>query len=280
MKTFIRISTVALAVFFISLSGCDYISEPFQYREPIDTTEIDSNVYKNVLIDDFTGHKCVNCPEAAEMVEFMKSTPFFTGEVIAISIHTGFFAKPFNTPFDNDWTTTEGDDLNSKFGPSSFPIGMVNRIDYPNNHLKNYQSWPGDAVAFDSVLADIDIQPMVSYDTTSRKAMVDVKLEYLSTLNGDYNIVVLVAESHIIAAQTSHSGDILDYEHNHMLRGSSNTIIGEEASRGQIDAGTEINYNTSVTLDASWVDTNCDLIIYVYDIANEEIIQVVETAVN
>jgi len=277
MKTIIRFSIATVAIVFLSLTGCDYISEPFQAGGGgiVDTTK----VYRNIFIDDFTGHKCVNCPDAAEMIETMKGLAQFKDRIVAVSVHTGFFAQPFQPPYDNDWRTTEGNDLMATFGPSQFPIGMVNRIDFPNDHLKAFQSWPDQAATFVAELTSIDIVPTISYNGSSRKATIDVKLKYLNSLTGDFNIVVLITESHIIAAQTGHSGDILDYEHNHMLRGSSNTVIGEMVSTGQVDAGTEFNYNTSLTLDTSWVEANCDLAIYVYNTANQEIIQVVEEPV-
>ena len=271
MKNLIKYAAVVLAIF--GFSSCDYIHDPLQGvgGNPVDT----SKVFRNILIDDFTGHKCVNCPEAAEMIETMEALPIFKGRIVSVATHTGFFANVFAAPYQADYKTVDGEDLASVFGPSNFPIGMVNRIDFPNDHLKSYQSWPDVANQFVSQETQIDIVPLVNYNSADNTFVVDVDLEYKADLTGnDYKIVVMITESGIVSAQVSHSGDIPDYEHKHMLRGTTNTVIGESIGASGMALGDTEIYSTTGTLPTGSIAANSHLVVYVYDTATQEIMQV------
>ena len=69
MNNLIKISLILL-VFTIAnfQQACDIEDEP--YLIPVDTIPIGSGGpsegIRKVLLEDYTGHKCPNCPEAAE----------------------------------------------------------------------------------------------------------------------------------------------------------------------------------------------------------------------
>ncbi len=271
MKKILKYSLFILGV--VSFVACDYVNDPFQGggTNPGDTTKI----YRNILIDDFTGHKCVNCPEAAEMIETMEGLAIFKDRIVAVAIHTGFFANAFAAPFDADYKTTDGEDLAGVFGPSQFPIGMVNRIDFPNDHLKGYQSWPDVANQFVSEETAIDIKPTANFNASDNSFTIDVDLEFREDLSGEsLKIVVMITESGIISAQTSHTGDILDYEHKHMLRGTTNSTIGESVGSNGMTTGDTETYSTSGPLPSGSVAANTHFVVYVYNTATQEVLQV------
>ena len=56
---------LALAV----LTACDNVDENERFSGPVDITP-----KKNVLIEDFTGQRCLNCPLAADAVHAMQAT--------------------------------------------------------------------------------------------------------------------------------------------------------------------------------------------------------------
>ena len=90
-----------------------------------------SNIVQKVLIEDFTGHKCQNCPEAAEELHILQDS--YENQVIGIAIHAGFFAEPNSAvaPFlTTDFRTEKGTEIHDFFGANAYPVGMVNRVDY------------------------------------------------------------------------------------------------------------------------------------------------------
>ena len=53
-----------------------------------------------------------------------------------------FVPNSGNAPFlTSDFRTEKGNTIHNFFGPQSYPVGMYNRRDYPNNHLKSYENW-------------------------------------------------------------------------------------------------------------------------------------------
>jgi len=116
------------------------------------TTVVDSVVTKKVLVEDYTGHLCGNCPDAGVYLnETLK--PLYNHSLVVISVHAGFFAG-FNPgcaacgigepggSFRTDFNTTAGTAWNTFFGITGNPKGMIDRIDYPTaTHSKAYTAW-------------------------------------------------------------------------------------------------------------------------------------------
>ena len=78
--------------------------------EVVDTMAVDTMVEQNmkkVLIEEFTGVRCVNCPEGSEKIETLLA---IHGErLVAVSIHAGFFATAFSG--EEEFNTPEGEAL-------------------------------------------------------------------------------------------------------------------------------------------------------------------------
>lgn len=275
MKTINKLLAL-FAIFTASLVGCDYVSEPFQDTSgggPIDTSDV---VMRNILIEDFTGQRCNNCPRATEEIKVIKGLPGYEGRVVSIAIHTGFFAFPVAAPFDTDYRTDEGEAMNSFFKPGGFPTGMVNRIDFPSDHFKSYTSWPEESAAFIEEEAALSIDISATYDAGNRQASITVDSEVFKDMVGDYNIVVLLAEDSIVSPQVTPTGNDLDYVHNYVLRKSTNSIWGESYITGSAAIGSELNYTTSVTLENEWRENHCRIIVFVYETTSQEIMHVDE----
>lgn len=83
-KIFYSLATVAVTA---SLFSCDNIAEGDRliYVAPVE-------VSKNVLIEDFTGQRCLNCPTATETIHGLQETYGGT-KVIAVGLYSGDFGK-------------------------------------------------------------------------------------------------------------------------------------------------------------------------------------------
>jgi hypothetical protein len=99
MRTLKLIGLLSFAT--LVLGSCDEIDPPYMdgvQTPPIDTTECpiptfpaDTHHVKVVLLEDYTGHKCVNCPTAAEIAHNLQIT--YGEKIILMAIHAGFFAE-------------------------------------------------------------------------------------------------------------------------------------------------------------------------------------------
>lgn len=229
-----------------------------------------SNIVQKVLIEDFTGHKCQNCPEAAEELHSLQDD--YGQQVIGIAIHAGFFAdpNPSGAPFlTTDFRTEKGTEIHDFFGPESYPVGMINRIDHDEEHLKNYQSWGAE-------LASIVTQnPKMGICINESCETISVNLLALENLNDPLKLVVAITEDHIVDWQTvAGSGNVSDYEHNHVLRNILTPALGD--SIGVFNANEIKSYSFSYALDEEWVKSNCNIVAYVLNQNTQEIVQVEE----
>ena len=95
---------VALAALGLSFAACDDIKESERY---IPVTP-DTKTEKAVLIEDFTGMNCVNCPNAAEEIQKIQ-TAYGAEKIIAVAVHgempglSGPLANALGTEYYNHW---------------------------------------------------------------------------------------------------------------------------------------------------------------------------------
>ena len=181
------------SIFIISfISSCDIIEEPYLNNNGggVDTT---SNQYvKNILIEDFTGHLCQNCPDAARELEAIHDV--YGAQIIGLAIHVGnTFARPYplsEAKFTYDFRSKWGEELDNFFNitDAGLPKGMINRIDYSSsgNHRKDWGEWAnivGDELSKD-VLFGINIEINQTPLMLSDQFDIIINSEALSSMSG------------------------------------------------------------------------------------------------
>lgn len=286
-----------IGVLLLNCISCDVIEGDYMTSDVINPNDTNTFV-KKVLIEDFTGHRCPNCPSAAEELAALQN--FYGDKVIGIAIHPS--SQAFSTPspltsssYTYDFRTEFGDDLDDVFGmtDAGLPVGMVNRIGYNTNHQLSKEEWAG------VVQTELDKVPVfgisVSSDVLNGEGTISVNVESLSDLNESYNVVVCLTENNIIEWQTDNTaGDINDYEHNHVLRTILNSTFGETIGNNFTEGDVwEKNYSVNITdlenqnedysLNTlfmgngnckNWEEDNMEIVVYVYKTASYEIVQV------
>lgn len=170
---------------------------------------------RNVLLMDFTGQGCVNCPEAQSIMHDLIKQ--YDNAVIGVSIHGGAMAVSVdNTDFDKNricLMIKEGDEINQAFNIQSWPYGAVDHINDPNAAINSSQ-W---ASAVRRALtipagADIKVEAKIVGDN------IEVYTEILSEKDRNAALQIWVVEDGIVSMQSSTSGIIPDYVHNDVLR--------------------------------------------------------------
>jgi len=217
-----------LSLLFTVFYSCDVVETP--YMNDAGTTPIDTSsaFVQKILVEDFTGHTCQNCPSAA--VELKNLQDLYGDKVIGIAIHSGGFAEPedlTSNKFTYDFRTAAGNDYYSTFEIVGLPIGLVNRIGYPDNtHKKNWAEWQG------FVQSALQKTPKLGITIDSkmnggRTGNIDISIEVLEELSGLYYLVVCLTENNIINWQKDGANDNEFYEHEHVLRAALGNSWGE-----------------------------------------------------
>lgn len=122
MKTIKYISGCVLAGLLIAFTACDTIKE--KDRKVVFTGSISGE--RTVLLEEFTGVRCVNCPKGA--AEAHKLQEFFGENLIVVGLYpqtpVGLTAT---APGDMDLRTDAAEAYAREYNVSDFPRGLVNR---------------------------------------------------------------------------------------------------------------------------------------------------------
>lgn len=259
-------------------SGCDIIDPPYT-EEPTNGGNDTTEKIRKILLEDFTGFTCKNCPIAHRIVADLKKS--FGEKLVVISIHAGGYAEPTSEhPY--DFRTEAGTDLDDFFGVSAIgnPNGMVCRKEISGNRVIGPYQWES-AI---SDLADLEPELLIdlstAYNESTREISVDVEIEYLAEGSPNHHLSVFMIEDHVIEYQLDREADppdVEDYDHRHVLRGSMNGTWGDQLKNSVIASGEKFNrsYSYTLTQDSDWEPDNMYIIAFVHDKENTyEVLQV------
>jgi hypothetical protein len=263
--------------------ACDEIKQPYTRLQDNNNDSVTETVYRRTLIEVFTGHKCVNCVGAHQEVAALLED--YPGEVIALSIHAGYFAKPSSSgDYTTDYRCNAGEELSAFFEVTSNPIGMINRESIGGSYLLNENSWRSEVARRIRVYpAEMDIAIESEYQAFSRALTVTTTLRFLTAVEKSLRIVVSLAEDHLISAQKNNvenlgpTPDIFDYEHNHVLRDAINGTWGTPLSPQPVvaAAGDSLKMTFSgYIIPNDWNPNNLSIVAWVYAGEEPEILQV------
>ena len=266
-----------ITIFSIFFYSCDQIDGPYLEDGNYCGNDSLSVPIKKILLEDYTGHKCGNCPEAHEKLRELKE--IYCDHIIPVAVHVGFFAKPSITgTFTYDFRTETGKELDDYFGNSEkgLPNGMVNRSSVNSDIVLFADSW---AIAINNLLLsppDFNISIENIYNSETRKVQIKVQANALRQYNSSINLVVLIVEDSIVNWQKDYNADEVDienYTHRHVLRDAVNFTWGEEFITGITKPNNSFEKTLNYTLNSQWNENHCEIIAYIYNIDTKEIIQ-------
>ncbi|MFN4854682.1 MAG: Omp28 family outer membrane lipoprotein [Bacteroidota bacterium] len=280
-----------LLLFVILFHACDKIKDnrlekqPEQPTNPGDTSEVfvtypdtGFQTQKKVLVEDYTGHTCGNCPEAAiQLDEIIQQKG---ASVVPVAIHVGLFAEPKPSEgYPNDFRTSEGTAIDAFFGISAFglPQGMVDRAGFANqNHILPYSQWLSKVNQRLALPPSVFMAVKNEVNSAGTKLRVTIKSNFSAALSGSYKLSVYLAEDSIIASQKDYSQNperITNYKHKHMLRACLNGAWGETISDNPAAGSEGTKKVYTQTLPAQWNKNKLYVIGIIYKSDTYEVIQ-------
>lgn len=240
----------------VLLTACDDIDKPEDRYEYMGTTTAE----RTVLLEDFTGQECRNCPDAHEVIESLEA--LYGDNVIAVSIHGGSFGVPVSESVLPGYVclaSDEGIEYNNRLNLSSWPAGMINR----SGGIVNYDKWSD--VVREAIQkpasADIEVAATLTDDgAISITTTVDPKDTF------DAALQLWVVESGIVAFQQKGREWLTDYVHNNVLRAAVNGIDGEAThyTKG-ISNVTEHSIAVRNTATEQWNTANLAIVAFIYN---------------
>lgn len=235
---------------------------------------------RGVLIEEFSGVRCANCPAGSAAIKDLLQQ--YGDQLVAVSIHTGFFAQPYQ---DNryDFRTPAGDELLKLLkSPLGFPSAVINRklFDGEPDLQLGLANWAGYVAreVQNPPAAKIFAQP--TYDAPSRKLSVDVSIFPQITFEGeDVRLSVMLTENKVADVQLTPSGKDLNFEHNHVLRAMLTNFDGNPLP-GELKSGQPDCLFFETDLPTDWQAQQCYLVAFVHRGGeSKEVLQAVQVKI-
>lgn len=272
------------------MAGCDKEDTPFVETPAIVMTNPGNAPVRKVLLEEFTGHYCPKCPNAHKKAAELKQT--HGEQVIVYAVHAGYYASWYNGAFDPlahgdatsytyDFTSSVGNDLHNYFSLAEMPKGLINRQEILSTFIIEVDDWSPTLATLLNSGPVLSLGISNTYNNNNRELSAIVNAEFLTSMNGSYNLCVYLKEDSIVNWQIEELGDgtIIehsDYVHRHTLRGSMNNTWGEEIISGSITAGDAISKTYTTTLDTEWNENQMSIVAFVYDFTTKEVLQAEE----
>lgn len=269
-KTFLFIAIILCFV------ACNKIEGPFiqqSQRESVDVVfpELDRNaVYRKILFDEYTGHKCTNCPAAHNKVKMLLSQ--YGDTLVVVCIHAGSNAIPSEGDFSYDFRTETGNQLNADFPNQGVPCAVINRI----NNISYKPTWDNDLQNADRSL-HAAIQIINQYDASSNNLKINTRTTMLEEYGKATQLSLLLVEDSVVKPQEFNNYVVdYNYAHQHVLRTGINGNYGEKIIPGGIlEKDSSYLYGYTLNFNGTdWNPDNCSVIAILLDGISKEVLQV------
>ncbi len=228
---------------------------------------------RQVLVEEFTGVKCVNCPDGSEALKALIDQ--YGDQVVAVSLHAGFFSEPYSQSL-YDFRTPAGDALLNFLGsPFGYPAAIIDRKTFGGNpRLHMGQGlWPGAIAEQLEAPPKVKIHLELDFEEVSRELEVRATLFFENDIEGEVRISAMITEDKVKDYQETPSGLQADYEHNHILRRALTNPTGNILNE-PTTAGSVFCKSFSTTISSDWKAADCKLILFVHrDSEQKEVLQ-------
>lgn len=241
-----------LLAFLPFLTSCDNIKEEDRFIDMGSAT-----IERNVLLEEFTGQTCSNCPEAHAIIEQLEEQ--YGEHLVVVSIHAGSFGLKAPVGLMQE----EGDIYASRWNIESYPSGVVDRT----GGAEDRALW--------ATSIRTDIEKPTSLDITLQASLaddgqtIDVYTTMISSEALQGSLQLWVVENGIVAYQLDGNTSIYDYVHNNVFRACINGIWGEEIP---LQANVARYVSNTVDVDKVWNLDNIYVVGFYYN--NSGVVQV------
>jgi len=237
------------------------------------TTDIPAAQQKIVVIEEFTGVQCVNCPDGHIAMANIVDT--YGDRIVPFSIHAGFLSDPYTESL-QDFVTEQGQVLHDNFEIPAYPAAVVDRVQFAGESrisLLDFNAWAtrvGEQLAL-STPVNIDF-PEITYDEATRVLTAFVQVTYTEALDATHNLSVVLAENHIVDVQLTPSGKNYEYEFEHVFRTMLTPVTGTDLG-SDFEAGRVFIKSFGIIVPESWNAEELEVAAMVHDIETGVIIQ-------
>ena len=213
-----------------------------------------AKISRAVLVEEFTGQRCVNCPNATAEIERLQEE-YGKENVIAVAIHSGPLAF-FSTDKVLGLRTSLGDEYYDYWRVEAEPSGLINR----SGGVLLLDKWAT------RVYQDMQNEALVELTAKAKIAdngMIEIGIEYLAVKDFSGKLQVWIIEDGIVALQMLPDGTLnREYVHNHVFRSTVNGTWGDDVVW---PSGKQSILSFSAEVQENWNPKNLSVVAFVYN---------------
>jgi hypothetical protein len=193
------------------------------------TEAVQSPDVKNVLIEEFTGVRCLNCPQGHAELRSLKLA--YPGRVIGLSLHS--FIQDEVYPYSKV-------DLKSVIAqrieqyllyPGFKPNGAIDRVNFSGGQTvcNDYLDWATLLPQRMSVATPVNLLVTPTFNATSGELLIDVKAHYTQDQTEPNKLSLFLVEDSIVTAQLQPNNTVdTNYIHNEIVREVYSDTLGDK----------------------------------------------------
>lgn len=248
----------------INLGGNKNVLSDTTYVDPV----IPAAQPKNVVLEEFTGVRCTNCPQGHQIIYDLKAQ--YPGRVISLSCHPfTSLTAPYSYSV-QDLRTQKAQDLFAFLGNAgNLPIGSIDRKLFSGQSalLVDKQNWSNFTTQQISLSPPVNIDLQRLYDSVSRELTVIATVVYTQPVTQDNRLTIALTESKIVTAQLDGTVHDTFYTHNDVLRDFITGTQGDVLDADLV-AGRTFKRIYKRTLEPKWKAENMHIAAYVHEHIN------------
>ena len=284
------------------LAACDTIDNPVPPKvtstlTPAEQTALDAVETglpappdeQRVLIEDYTGQYCGNCPKAAHVGDSLHQahpTRIFTTEIHV----TDYFAAPRPPHFPLDFRVPAvAQELDRQFDLSNrgLPQGAINRalfVAANNDPVATYALWPRAVTAQLAQSPAVALRVTSAFNPATRMLNLKIATNYRTALPGrTLRLGIILVEDSLVGAQKDYRLNRSQfpeqtadrYVHHNVLRAALAGTFGTAQVTGPAASQRFVSYlGYQMPAATVWNDRRCAVLAYIADADTRQILQV------
>lgn len=226
----------------LAFVACDEVKEGDRY------IEMDNVVPKrHVLIEEFTGQMCTNCPEGHRDIAQLKQQ--YGDWVVPVCIHASNQAIAAEY---GGLMIPDGSEIFKASGCTAIPAAIIDGV----SGVIGRAEWPA------VVRRQIVREPVaeIAVNASAADKAISVAVDVTSTIDAQGSLSVWVVENNVVGYQLDNGENILDYNHQHVLRACVTGASGEPIS---ISSSAQLSKSYTIPVAADWNVANIQIVAFV-----------------
>ncbi|MDR1740141.1 MAG: Omp28 family outer membrane lipoprotein [Bacteroidales bacterium] len=226
-----------------------------------------------VLLEDFTGVQCVNCPAAAEEIERLKEK--FGDKLIVVGLHpqTNLNEPISMSPDTNgnnlDLRNDQANEYHSYYNKPPLPVGIVMQ----KNQRLSKDNFYGSVLSYYTRKASAEMSVEAKFVSNSISINTDISFIDNYTGSGNTQLSLMILEDSLLVVQQTPSGYIRNYRQDHVLRAMATPIWGDEITGSNTNAGSNFSHSQTIEINAEWRLAKLSVVAILFDNNTKEVIQ-------